>query len=226
MLNSIYRILHYPVGTQLIFKEDPNWGVEGAANTSAPIKEIAIQLYGPNWNNLNNSESMVERRLSPLGFHTLSIVSGINTSTTYVALWPITLWKITYDNRGPDHVSASVVTAMDDKIPYLYRANMASCLLVASSESGTYSVVVMEQDQGLELCLLRWDIHPPAIHIRSLDVPQFINLADVKTLAIEERYGVIYLCLVQGPLKRIVGTRLSSWGGTTGSFGSVNYEEG
>ncbi|KAG5728090.1 hypothetical protein E4T56_gene19456 [Termitomyces sp. T112] len=146
-------------------------------------------------------------QLSPFRFHTLrgNYFRGDHyrgpswTATTYASLWPIT--KIDTIDILDGQCKPSVEKTMDWKVWYYRQADGVRVpWLAAPSESGNYSVIVMEEDECLQLALLHWDVHRAAIHVRHLDVPSYIDLNEVYAVGIEERYGVIYLSLVQGYL--------------------------
>jgi len=102
--------------------------------------------------------------------------------------------------------------------------------LIASSVSGLYYVVVMkrthseaefhdesgdeledefedeledelaEDEPVFSLHLFQYNLDPPAVQTRQLEVPPTIDLAETQGLAIDERLGVIYLTHAMGQL--------------------------
>jgi len=84
----------------------------------------------------------------------------------------------------------------------------------ASSRSGSYTVILRQLPvnkmlySGLSdeygLSLLRFTSQPiPTIDVRDLELPDSLDISDVKSMAIEERCGVIYL----GLRRRLVAVR-------------------
>ncbi|KAG6901366.1 hypothetical protein C0995_012869 [Termitomyces sp. Mi166 len=144
-------------------------------------------------------DETVQSTLSPLGFHTLHVVypePHVSAGIISASFWPIEEIHAC-DKQGVKYETIEI----EGKVTSHGRGYSAPWL-VASSRSGIYSVLVVGQDtdEAPELCLLQWDSTPPTIHVRTLEVPRYIDLTDVYAVAIEERYGVIYLSHAQGYL--------------------------
>ncbi|KAG6830639.1 hypothetical protein H0H87_007453 [Tephrocybe sp. NHM501043] len=63
----------------------------------------------------------------------------------------------------------------------IYRWGNASSWPLLPSRSGAYWIAIVGPDgyKNPELRLIRWDPDPPAIHIRTLDVPSYIDLENI-----------------------------------------------
>ncbi|KAG6853938.1 hypothetical protein C0991_012262 [Blastosporella zonata] len=139
-----------------------------------------------------------ESRLSYSGLHILRILyENAHTTTTYASFWPIK----DLHSCGPNGLNSFITTTViDGKIGSHYHGHTAPWL-VATSHSGIYSVIITFADGvGHRLCLLQRGLNPPTIHMRTLDVPNYLDLEQIYAVAIEERYGVVYLSHIRGHL--------------------------
>lgn len=151
----------------------------------------------------------VKCQLSPRGFHTLYVFQddlteerNVDTAITRAYLWP-------WGGQPPHSIAAGLDrrvarTEMNGEV-VSYPGSHNSPWLSDTSPSGTYSLVVVKQvtdgvDLAFRLLLLQYDSESPNIKTRELDVPFYINLDDIYSVAIEERYGVIYLSHTRGHL--------------------------
>ncbi|KAG6899735.1 hypothetical protein C0993_007346 [Termitomyces sp. T159_Od127] len=190
-----FEVLRFPI-EKLLSEEDHDW-VEVAREATAKW-ELAAALRVDGIEISTDFEDLAEWQLSPFGFHTLRVITSDNgVKSTCASLWPIEKIGIIDPTDTSIYIAPSVVKVIDGQL--LYQEVSWSCP-VASSESGIYSVVIIIKGENVQLYLLQRDIQPPAIHIRHLDVPCHIVLADVYAIAIEERYGVIYLSLMNGQI--------------------------
>jgi len=147
--------------------------------------------------------------LSPRGLHTLHIFrddhddysedANATASTTRVSLYPSCA---AYPHLGAADFQFAAVHEIKGEVgSYLGDTPW----LVGFSPSGTYSVVVMKRmtdgvDLTFTLLLLQYDMKTSKIQTRQLDLPFYINLNKIYSVAIEERYGVVYLSHTRGHL--------------------------
>jgi hypothetical protein len=146
----------------------------------------------------------VDPNWSPRGFHVLRVARPksdrrysvtMSTAYTQACFWPAD--KLHSPSLPGTFGSPVAVTTLDGEVRYGRRNKEAH--LAASSLSGLYSVVVTEKagDQGAEpalsLHLLQYNLDPPSVQVRQLDLPSHIDLAQIYSLAIDERVGVVYL---------------------------------
>ncbi|KAG5337132.1 hypothetical protein C0989_010580 [Termitomyces sp. Mn162] len=139
----------------------------------------------------------VELKLSRVGYHALHVVyPELHAGLTYASFWPI-------EQLGTRNIQSTKYGGtinIEGKIGS-HHYDYSAPWLVASSHSGIYSVLILQHaDQDPQLCLLQRDSSPPAIHVRTLDVPRYIDLKEVYAVAIEDRYGVVYLSHAHGYL--------------------------
>ena len=91
---------------------------------------------------------------------------------------------------------------------YHHNIPVRSPWLVSSSPSGAYTVIALdltgnvsdESDMFAILQLLHFTNDPPNIQPCQLELPFFIDLNDICSIALDERRGIVYLSHARGYL--------------------------
>ncbi|KAF8073379.1 hypothetical protein FPV67DRAFT_1477570 [Lyophyllum atratum] len=150
-----------------------------------------------------------EAKWSPLGFHALYLQQVVqredwDTHSTYMqaCFWSSDKTQPHAAQAGPSHTVAT--PGIYGKLGS-YHGSDGSPPLLGSSPSGSYSTLVIDRfedlvDQAKSLHLIIYDSKAPHIQMRPLDLPFYIDLEQIYSVAIDERYGVIYLSHIRGHL--------------------------
>ncbi|KAG6836146.1 hypothetical protein H0H93_010915 [Arthromyces matolae] len=163
---------------------------------------IAIIPMTPHKQGPESGWEAVEVKISPYGCHGFDVAYSWNVaSTTYAWFSPIhshiqqavggDLEDVDFKELEPSKVATIAIEGR------IHRHQGDGACLLASSESGRYSAVIIEhmEERGrpLQLYLIQRDIEPLGVHARKLDLPDYIDLSHMYAVGIEERYGVIHL---------------------------------
>ncbi|KAG6811237.1 hypothetical protein H0H92_008407 [Tricholoma furcatifolium] len=152
----------------------------------------------------------IDAEVSPRGFHVFHN-EGLNgyLPTTRVHFWPIAIDNMDVNYATPCAGIESDMTTTTPAPTTVALAGMVNdnepdlARTVASSRCGIYSAtIVMDNTGKIDLYLLRRDntVDPAMVHVRPLAIPDFVDLSDVFSIAVEERLGIIYLCNYAGYL--------------------------
>ncbi|GLB38501.1 hypothetical protein LshimejAT787_0503660 [Lyophyllum shimeji] len=190
---------------------DSEWEDGATVNDPGSVVPVA-EIYAP------ETEGSYDREVpdvswSPQGLHALHIfygtgavnLSGIHSTRTRTSLWPMqTLHRLSPSGHGQDIASATTVV-QGTVGSYLGSEGLHAPWLVASSESGIYSVAIIHCDdddlrQTSRLHLFQYDSCSPEIWVRQLALPVDIGIHEIFAIAMDERLGIIYLSHVQGRL--------------------------
>ncbi|KAH0586596.1 hypothetical protein H2248_007819 [Termitomyces sp. 'cryptogamus'] len=186
--------IHFCPVEKLSSEENLSW-TEIATEIGANIVHAAQMVVSNHTRGFDRET--VELKLSRVGYHALHVVyPELHAGLTYASFWPI-------EQLGTRNIQSTKYGGtinIEGKIGS-HHYDYSAPWLVASSHSGIYSVLILQHaDQDPQLCLLQRDSSPPAIHVRTLDVPRYIDLKEVYAVAIEDRYGVVYLSHAHGYL--------------------------
>ncbi|KAG6829432.1 hypothetical protein H0H87_011416 [Tephrocybe sp. NHM501043] len=195
--DAIYELYRCPI-PQFAYEENPDLeavATEISANTVRvarflPPSDITLSYYN------RDATYTVERMLSSHGFSLIYVTQDdSHISTTHMSFWPVT----DIHSLRMEDISPAATIMMEGRVGAHHQHE--SPWLAIPSRSGAYSMaVVLDHAEQPMLRLIQWDQVSPSIYIRTLNVPWYIDLEGIFDLAIEDRYGVIYLSHAYGYL--------------------------
>ncbi|KAG5653164.1 hypothetical protein H0H81_002006 [Sphagnurus paluster] len=192
---------------------DPKYWEDGATveleNSLVHVAEVHVMEEDD-----SSEREILELKCSARGLHAMHVLYNANyhgyTAHTLECFWPASeRWTRAAPIRLDTREEIEAMTLSFNGNIWSYSGLDSPPWLVSTSPSGTYTIFAMQSndyiggdDLALRLHLLQISDDPALKPIldRQIELPFYIALDKIYSLAIDERCGVIYLSHVQGHL--------------------------